>query len=56
MHVHRVCEYCTVTVLSREKERLWILLSKPISWDENKSSLVILAATYRMTFFFFGVS
>jgi len=56
MRVCRVCEYCTVTVLWRETEQLWILLSKPISWDENKSSLVIPAAVYHMTFFFFGIS
>lgn len=56
MHVHRVCEYCTVTVLQRETEQLWILLSKPISWGENKSSLGIHATPYHMPFFFFEAS
>lgn len=52
MHVHHVCEYGTVTVLWKETEHF----SKPISCDENKSSLVIHDATCHMTFFFFGVS
>lgn len=56
MHVCRVCEYCTVTALQRETEHLWILLSKSIPWNENKRSSVIPATTYRMTFFFTGVS
>lgn len=56
MHVCSACEYCTVTVLWRKTEQLWILLSQLILWNETKRLAVIPATMYSMMFFFAGVS